>query len=360
MTVITEEKPSARQPAPPAEDTFEAVLPEAIAAPAGDDLEVLEEGAEAEGDQKPTQPEKPVPKPEEKPAEPKPEPARVEPEVPQAQAKPKPLDPVAREERRKRKEYAELWRGVSEERDKALEALDALRRKPATPKASKEYLDALKKKAESAEGLGEVLEIAVQEMDRRDERWAQQLEEAKFDFDVKVSETRARVRHPDYDEVCGKAGIFAAVKVTNNQFADPVLARRIYAASDPGEMAYRLAQGKLAAEAEAKAELDGEGSETSAAAPAVAAQADGKPESKAPAPRAEELDRARQEGAREVIDRVEAGARRPRGISHIRPAAPPPQRVTREAIDKMADEDPEALQRWFEKNPGMERWWLEG
>ena len=359
MTVTTAEKPSARQAAPPEEDVFEAIPPEASApaAVAEDELEVLEEGAEAEGDKKPAPPEKPTPKPDEKPAEVKPEAPKPEPEVPQAQVKPKPLDPVAREERRKRKEYAELWRNVSEERDKALDALDALRRKPATPKASKEYVDALKKKAESAEGLGEVLEIMIQEVDRRDERWAQQLEEARFDFDVKVSETRARVRHPDYDEVCGKAGIFAAVKTTNNQFADPVLARRIYASSDPGEMAYRLAKGKLAADADAKAELDGDGGDESAAVVVAAAQAEVKPEPKDKAPKADDLDRARQEGAREVIDRVEAGARRPRGISHIKPAAPPTQHVTREQIDAMADGDRE---RWFKKNPEMERFWLEG
>jgi hypothetical protein len=277
------------------------------------------------------------------------------------------LPASTREERAKRKHYAELWEKTVEEKDR-LEAELRRRQQPQpTAKASKEYREALIKRGNEADTMGALVEIFLDEQDKRDSMWSEALNEERFNRHIQVSEAMARNRWGErYDIVCEKAGIFEAVKMKpgTTQFQDPVLAMKIYDSRDPSAVAYRLAVAKLVHEGKLDEVL---GEDASAALADIAEQprrkrsavleeeeAEAQPDK--PAKAADQ----RRAGAREVIDVVGANSSKPRGLGALKPAGPPKKGLTRADLDRMDDENPEALEALFKANPRLRTWWLGG
>ncbi len=347
VATATTEKPNVRtaEADAKADEIFEVEIPEGIdLATPGDEAKPAEsEEAEPEPEQEP----EPAAKLEKKPK------AKVP-----AKDKDERLSPAAREERTKRKHYAKLWEETEAEKEKLEAELRARRSQPVTATMSKEYVGALKERANKAETMGDLLEITLEEIQKRDIQWQSALNEERFNRHLYVSEALARKEYPAYDKVLKEAGITDAVKVgPDGTFADPAVAKRIYTSDDPGGMAYRLAVGRL--------EKDGRldeviGSTQSSKAQEVEVEEE---ETETPAAgKKKSAERAddRRAGAREVIEKVGDHSSKPRGLSAVKPAAPPKRGLTRGDLDRMSDQDPDALKALFKANPRLQDWWLGG
>ena len=352
-----------REPAAPAapapeEETFEVDLkdvdtpdpddPDALPATGDEEPEEAAPEAKAEPEAKAT----PAPKPEPK-AEPESEPkakAKVEPEARQPK-----LHPAVHEERAKRKEYARLYAETKEQLDAAEQQIRLLRTAPTAEKDPnlKKWYDELAAEADKAATMSDVLKLAVREMDRRDRARVQELNSQLYGIACDLSETRARVRHGDWEETVSKAGILKAIAVDEQgRFGDPALARRIYytadggLAPDPAERMYRLGVGKL--------EYERAQDEPEAPTPSQAKV----PEAKKPEPNAEVAE-AERRGAQRVIEQVSKHSTRPRGIRDV-PKAEGPMRYTRPQLDRMFQENPAAYERLIQRAPDLERFHLGG
>ena len=333
------EKPTVRTAeAEPADEIFEIdEIPEGVKLEAGD-----EPAAEPEPEpEEPGEPEKPV-KGQAKPAK---KPAKEEDRLPAS----------TRAEREKRKKYAKLWEDTEAEKE-ALEAqLRAARgQQPVTSKLSPEARAALKEKANKAETMGDLLEVALEEIDRREARMEHAIQEERFNRFLHVSEAVARGRFTNYDKVLKEAGILDAVAVKDNgQFTDPAIANKIYRSQDPAEMAYTLAYGKL----EKEGRLDEILGTTPEKGESVV---EDEPEPEKKGGKSEKVSDERRAGAREVIEAVSGHSSKPRGLTGLRAAAPPKKGVTRKDLDRMSSEDPNGLATLFKAQPKLKEWWLGG
>jgi DNA polymerase III gamma/tau subunit len=265
------------------------------------------------------------------------------------------LPASTREEREKRKKYAKLWEETEAEKEKLEAQLRAARgQQPTTSKLSPEQRAALKEKANKAETMGDLLEIALDEIERRDARVDNALGEERFNRFLHVSESIARGRFSQYDKVLKEAGILDAVAVKDNgQFTDPAVANKIYRSADPGEMAYTLALGRL--------EKDGRVDEvlgTQSGTDEVVEEVE--PEVKPGKGKSEKPSDERRAGAREVIEAVAGNSSKPRGLSSLKAAPPPKRGVTRKDLDRMSNEDPNGLATLFKAQPKLKEWWLGG
>lgn len=335
----------------------------AAPAPAEDEVFALDETPEPEDAEaalaEAEEPEKG--EPEAKAAKPTPakaEPEKAEPEKPEA-AKPEKrerLSPAAREEREKRKAYARKYEQTLSERDAAMAEIERLR---GTRSADlKEHYKGLVERADKAEKMGEIMTIALEEMDRRDTLLQRTLADVQYRHAVEMSQVAARQRHPDYDEALRKAGIIDAVQIdpATGTWRDPEMGRRIYLTrdgrpkADPAEEAYQLAVGKLEYEA---ARNNGKADE-----------ANEEPEERTPekpgakAPTAEDVREAERRGARQVIETVERA--RPKGLANLKPAGKPTAGLTRRQLDDMMEREPVRYAELCKKRPDLERWHLGG
>lgn len=356
-----------REPAAPAaeEETFEVPLQD-VDTPAPDDPDALPSTGDEEPEGGPAakaEPEAKKPEPTKQPeakAEPEPEPepqpakAAAEPEVPR---QPK-LHPAVHEERAKRKEYARLYAETKEQLDAAEQQIRLLRAAPtaADDPALKRWYDDLAAEADKAATMSDVLKLAVREMDRRDRARVQELNSQLYGIKCDLSETRARIRHSDWEAVVQQAGLFHAIATdAQGRFGDPALARQIYytadggLAPDPAERMYKLAVGKVEYERAQR----GEAEEPEAEAPAVKPKAEPKAESKA------EVAAAERRGAQRVIEQVSKHSTRPHGIRDV-PKADGPLRYTRAQLDRMLQENPAAYERLIKRVPDLERFHLGG
>lgn len=242
--------------------------------------------------------------------------------------------------------YAGKYHAAMQEADRLREELDRLSRQPKAPdERSKAYLEDLKKRADAAEGMGEVLALAIQDSERREGLIRRELAEMERRHHIQVAEVKARMRHADYDEVLTKAGIYQSLASDGQgRFQDPILARLIYGAPDPAEKAYEIAAGKLAADAEAHESAEPEPSRLVAPA--------------SPAPAKAEIE-AERRGARQVIAKVVEHTTKPKGIRALRSAGQPPTaRFTRAQLDALMDRDPAGYERLMARNPDLERFHL--
>lgn len=337
------------------EEEFEIELPE-------DEEPVVPEGAAEPELEEPETPEakKPeTPKPEVKPEPKEPvkaeEPKAEEPEEPEP--KPKRLDPIAREERTKRKEYSRLYAETKSQLDAAERTIRLLREQPTDPNdpnLAKWHKD-LADEASKATDLADVLKLTLKEMDRRDRVSRRELNVHLYQLQCDISETRARAGHPDFEKVCAEAKIFDAIQTNaDGSFRDPAIAKRVYytqdgkLAPDPAERMYRLAVGKLEYEKSLRGEDEPEESE--------------KPEPKARGPKAAEpkaeVVEAERRGAAKVIEAVSKNSTRPKGIRSLPKAGAGPTRVSKQWLDELLNDNPAAYQRLLDKNPAMERFHL--
>ena len=337
------EKPDVRPAEAPAEEIFElADIPEGV-------------DVDAAGDAKPEADVKTVEAVEDEP-EPK---AKAKPAIKKPVAKEEDRLPAStREEREKRKKYAKLWEETELEKEKLEAQLRAARgQQPAsTAKLTAEQRAALKEKANKAETMGDLLEVALEEIERREARMENVIREERFNRFLHVSEALARTRFTGYDKVLKAAGILDAVAVKDNgQFMDPVIANMIYNSQDPGEKAYVMAYGKL----EKEGRLD-EILGTTPEREAVVEDDEPEPEPKAKGGKSEKESDERRAGAREVIEAVSGHSSKPRGLTALKSAAPPKKGVTRGDLDRMSDEDPNGLATLFKAQPRLKAWWLSG
>ena len=269
------------------------------------------------------------------------------------------LPASTREEREKRKKYAKLWEETEAEKEKLEAQLRAARgqQQPTSSRLTADQRAALKEKANKAETMGDLLEVALEEIERREVRIENAIKEERFNRFLHVSEAMARSRHSDYDRVLKAAGILDAVAVKDNgQFADPVIANMIYNHQDPSEKAYAMAYGKL----EKEGRLD-EVLGTKVTQERSEAVEDDEPEAEPKkAAKSEKASDERRAGAREVIEAVSGNSSKPRGLTALKQATPPKRGVTRKDLDRMSEEDPNGLATLFKAQPKLKEWWLGG
>ena len=320
------------------------------------ELDAIPEGVEIEvaGDAKPEAKtvelveDEPEPKAKAKPATKKPPTAKEEDRLPAS----------TREEREKRKKYAKLWEETEAEKEKLEAQLRAARgsQPVATTRLTVEQRAALKEKANKAETMGDLLEVALEEIERREARMENVIREERFNRFLHVSEALARTRFTEYDKVLKAAGILDAVAVKDNgQFVDPVIANMIYSSQDPGEKAYVMAYGKL----EKEGRLD-EVINSGREAIVEDDEPEQEPEPKAKGGKSETASDERRAGAREVIEAVAGHSSKPRGLTALKNAAPPKKGVTRKDLDRLSDDDPNGLATLFKAQPKLKEWWLSG
>lgn len=270
--------------------------------------------------------------------------------APQAPVPQAPLSPAAREERNKRKMLASKYAQVIAERDRALSKLDERTQQEQPAEAVLQLRAALTKRANEANDMGELLGIAIDEIDRVDRLRQAQIKTHEVTTHVRLSDLNARLRYPDYDQALKAAGITEALGHDNGKFRDPYLARQVYLAADPGEEAYQLAKGKL----EHERMLQG-GDEDS---PVPSQPAEVAP---AAAPAATVVADAERRGAQRVVEAVNQNAARPKGVRGLRPAGGGESiKYTKRQLDEMMEKNPSAYERLVETNVGLERWHLGG
>lgn len=268
------------------------------------------------------------------------------------------LPASTREEREKRKKYTRLWEETEVEKEKLEAQLRAARGQHpvAASKLTAEQRATLKERANKAETMGDMLEIALEEIERREVRMENAIREERFNRYLHVSEALARTRFTGYDKVLKEAGILDAVAVKDNgQFVDPAIANKIYNSQDPGEMAYTMACGRLEKDGRLDEVLGTQERET------VVEDDEPEPEPKAKGGKSEKASDERRAGAREVIEAVSGHSSKPRGLSALKAGTPPPKKgVTRKDLDRMADEDPNGMATLFKAQPRLKEWWLGG
>lgn len=321
------------------------------------ELDDLPEGVDLEPGDKPATEAAATEETPEEPAATKPGKAKVAAAKKPAAKEEDRLPASTREEREKRKKYAKLWEETEVEKEKLEAQLRAARgqSQPVTSKLTPEARAALKEKANKAETMGDLLEIALEEIERRDARVEYALGEERFNRFLHVSESIARGRFAQYDKVLKEAGILEAVAVNDKgQFADPAVANKIYRSADPGEMAYSLAMGILEKDGRTDEVL---GTQSEAGDHEVV---DEEPEPKPGKGKSEKPSDERRAGAREVIEAVSGNSSKPRGLAALKPAAPPKRGVTRKDLDRMSNEDPNGLATLFKAQPKLKEWWLGG
>ena len=324
-----------------------------------------EEG-EKEPEKTPVEPEPAKAVPEAKAAS---EPAKPEPAVAAAPEPEKPvqrpLTPIEREERRKRKDYASKWQSAVEEAERLQAKIAEMGREvqPGKAEIPEERLKVLREAAEKADGLGKVAELSVQEAARliqdNDRQWAARFTELQRRTHIQISEVAARGRHTDYDQKLQEAGIYAAIKQRDDgSFPNPYLARRILLSADPGEEAYQLAVGRQEYEQAQKGEPAEEApmAEQPKPAPAAAPKAveAPKPDVAKPADEAE----AERRGGRRVIEKIEANAQKPRGIAGLRSAGAVKTQWSKPELDALMKQSPAKYEALLSKFPDLERFHL--
>jgi hypothetical protein len=163
----------------------------------------------------------------------------------------------------------------------------------------------------------------------------------------------------NFYEMLQKAGIYDAVKVdAQGNFADPVIAEKIYSKANPAKAALRLARAKLATlEPEEKSTDTTE--EVEPTKPQVTAKATEKAATK------DEVAAARRDGAREVVETMAASAAKPRGIRVFTGAGNDAPKVGRspefwDSLNRMMDKNPEGFLRVMDKNPEISTWFDNG
>ena len=324
-----------------------------------------EEGEEKEPEQIPVEPAKPAPEAKAAPEPPKSEPVVVA-AAPEAE-KPvqRPLTPIEREERRKRKDYAGKWQAALEETERLQAKIAEMGREVQSGKAEipEERLKVLREAAEKADGLGKVAELSVQEAARliqdNDKQWAARFTELQRRTHIQISEVAARGRHPDYDQKLSEAGIYAAIKQRDDgSFPNPYLARRILLSADPGEEAYQLAVGRQEYEQAQKGEPAEEAPMAEQKpAPAAAPKAAEAPKPEVAKPAEGEAE-AERRGARRVVEKIEANAQKPRGIAGLRSAGTVKTQWSKPELDALMKQSPAKYEALLSKFPDLERFHL--
>ena len=307
---------------------------------------------------------KPEPKPKAEP-----EAAAELEEKPQA----RPLTPIERAEREKRKEYARKWQSALDEQERLQARIQQLQREVKVTgeiRLPQERIAAVKGRLKAAlkdaSELDVVAERAVEEsvgeaaflIQERDKHWQQEIERLQFVNRVSLSILGARVSHRDFDEVLKTSGLAAEIgERADGTYANPYLAKRVYLAADPGEEAYTLALGRLEAEAgkngqpeaaEKTARAESDAAEPAKAAPKTAAKKEAE---------ADESE-AERRGARKVIEQVETIASKPKGIAGLKSAGGPKTRWSKGELDGLMRANPGRYQELVQKYPELERFHL--
>ena len=309
--------------------------------------------------------------PEKKPK--KEAPKAEKPAVPKAEAAPapaeptkRPLTPIERAERDKRKKYAQMWQEATEEADRLQRRLAELEAQPKATQVTvpaerlQAIRDRIKVKLKDVAEMETVAEVAASEsiqeaatlVQERDAHWAKEIERVQLLNKIGTSWLGARVTHKDFDDVLQKSGILPLITERNGSYPNPYLARRIYLSADPGEEAYRLASGALETVRPNGAEEDTvevAPVPKADAVPAATPKATVKPEAEAEAER---------RGARKVIEDEEAIVRKPKGIAGLRSAGAVKTQWSRAELDALMRQNPRRYQELIGRYPDLERFHL--
>lgn len=354
MAEIATKEPAA----PAAEETFEIDELE-TETPELDETEALEVPAD-EPDPEPVakteEPErKPEPKVEAKP-EPKPDP---KPE-PKAEDAPRRLDPIAREERDKRKKYAALYAEAKDQIEDLQAQVRTLRsaQDPTKDPDLQRWHAELIAEADKSTEMSGPLKAALKEIQRRDIVLRREINLQMYQVQCDYSDRIARMKYKDFEQVLAKAGIYDAIKTgADGKFVDASIANRVYynrdgsLCPDPAERMYRLAIGKLEYERQQRGEPEEE------------VEVVESPRNGARVERVEDTGKkvaeAERRGAERVIEAVAKNSTRHQGIRQL-PKAKGTSSFTRPQLDKMSEDQPEAYAKLMERRPDLERWHLGG
>lgn len=301
-------------------------------------------------------------------AEPKPERPTPEPvPVPVAEAKPvlqRPLTPIEREERRKRKDAQQHWKEALAEQDRLRARIADLNQdiEVGEFKVPMERVASLKARAAKADDLGMIAEMAFTEaaqyVHERDQAWSRQFKRQQFLNKVNNSWLGAQIRYgTNFLDTLQKSGLYAEIaERSDGTYANPYLARKVYLAPDPGEEAYQLAVGRLEYE---QGKITDPDEEKEPAMPTKPVAATPVP-TPTPAPKAEAEREAEAErrGAQTVIEKVESIANKPKGIAGLRSAGQPKTRWSKAELDQLQQRNPDGYERLVGKHPDLLKYHL--
>lgn len=208
----------------------------------------------------------------------------------------------------------------------------------------------IKEKANKAADMGEVAEIVMDAFQKKTHTADRSRAIQERTTALAKREEEFRKEHPDYDEKLTKSGIFSATSIdpATNRYRNPAIAKDIYTAADPIARSYELALGAL----EQRGELE-EPAESVPAEPSAAPSAPKPaPTAAAPAPKP----------APSVPAAPSERPVHPRGVNVLPRTGAGPQRVgfTRQALDRMMDEDPDRYLALMNANPRLDRFHMGG
>ena len=243
------------------------------------------------------------------------------------------LTAALREERAKRRDILSKY---DTERRLREDAEAQARNAEERARQEKERADRLAK-IDEVDDLGKAVPLIRDEVAQEVEGRVRPVVDRALIISIRNSQNAAAGKHTDYFELLEKSGVEAAITIDpkTGRPADPDMYRLIFMQSDdPGEDAYRLARQILDRK---------EGR---------------KPEESLAEENVDVLDEKagdRAQGRREVIDRLDKAAERPRSIGNLPSSGGSgPTKLTRRQIDNMSD----AQRRNLPEH--VIEWWLSG
>lgn len=254
------------------------------------------------------------------------------------------------------------WKEIEDERSVGMKNMQGAP-PPIQVRVEKPKHEPIVQTATEAEARGEsalpkVIEGALTEMQRVQQKAMQELADS---LDARVIQRQERELAEDLQEDTGenlteiltKGGIYAAItRDAQGNYADPVVAKRVYGSANPAKAALRLARAKIAS-----LEPEVEDVEVAVETPVVE-----KPAVKAPTPDA--IAAAKREGAREVAETVAGTAAKPRGVRVFTSAGAAPQVGKSpefwDSLNRMMDSNPDGFVSFMDKNPAISTWFDRG
>jgi hypothetical protein len=267
--------------------------------------------------------------------------------------------------RAENKRLREKWAEIEGERTVGMKTMvGAL--PPLQVRVEKSKPDEILRAANEAEARGEsthpkvitgVLEAVDLAAQKATEKLVEKLDERRIQQQEReLAEDLADDTGENLTEILTKAGIYNAIaRDAQGNYADPVIAKRIYGSANPAKAALRIARAKTASMEPEVAEVE----EVEEPLKEVAIKA--KPAEPA---KPTEIEAARREGAREVMETVVSSAAKPRGVRVFQSAGASPQ-VGRspefwDSLNRMMDTNSEKFVDFMDKNPAISAWFDRG
>jgi hypothetical protein len=265
--------------------------------------------------------------------------------------------------RAENKRLREKWAEIESERTVGMKSMQGAL-PPLQVRVDKSKPDDIVRAAVEAEARGEsvhpkVIEGVLNAVDmaaqKATEKLVEKLDERRIQQQEReLAEDLSEDSGENLTEILTKAGIYTAIaRDTQGNYADPVIAKRIYGSANPAKAALRIARAKIAS-MEPEAEEVEEPLKPEAVVKTPAAK-----------PAETEIEAARREGAKEVVETVVNAAAKPRGVRVFQSAGASNPQVGKspefwDSLNRMMDTNPEKFVDFMDKNPAISSWFDRG